>query len=88
MLRSMLEVPIATVPSPAKELKSFAKVSSRPGESKPLTVLLDRRAFSYYHVAKHRWNSAPGECGILVGASSVDIKLQGKYSLVSGEENR
>jgi beta-glucosidase len=78
----------APVPRPAKELKGFAKVSLRPGESKQLTVLLDDRAFSYYDVAKHDWSAAPGEFGILVGGSSVDIKLQGKYALVSGEENR
>jgi beta-glucosidase len=76
------------LPRPAKELKGFAKVSLRPGEATQLTVLLDRRAFSYYDVSKHGWSAAPGEFGILVGASSVDIKLQGKYSLVPGEESR
>ena len=78
----------APVPRPAKELKGFAKISLRPGETKPVTVLLDRRAFSYYDVAKHDWNAAPGEFGILVGSSSADIKLQGKFSLGPGEENR
>lgn len=77
----------APVPRPAKELKGFAKVSLRPGESKPLTVLLDRRAFAFYDLAKHDWNAAPGEFGILVGTSSVDIRLQGKYLLGTGEEN-
>jgi beta-glucosidase len=76
------------VPRPAKELKGFAKISLRPGETKQLTVLLDRRAFSYYDVAKHDWTAAPGDFSILVGDSSVDIKLQGKYSLSPGEENR
>lgn len=33
--------------------------------------------------AKHNWNATPGEFGILVESSSVDIKLQGKYSLGS-----
>jgi beta-glucosidase len=78
----------APVPRPPKELKGFGKVSLRPGESKQITVLLDRRAFSYYDVQKHGWTAAPGDFSILVGASSVDIKLQGKYSLVPGEESR
>jgi beta-glucosidase len=80
--------PHAPVPRPAKELKGFAKVSLRPGESKQLTVLLDRRAFAYYDVAKHDWVVSPGEFGILVGSSSADIKLQGKHTLARGEENR
>ena len=78
----------APLPRPAKELKGFAKVSLRPGESKPITVLLDRRAFSYYDAAKHDWAIAPGEFGILVGRSSADITLQGKHVLSPGSENR
>lgn len=64
------------------------KVSLCPGETKQISILLDRRAFSYYDTAKHDWNATPGEFGILVGSSSVDIKLQGKYALVSGDEHR
>src|ERR1700730_9831862 len=78
----------APLPRPAKELKGFAKVSLRPGESKQITVLLDRRAFSYYDAAKHDWAIAPGEFGILVGRSSADITLQGKHVLSPGSENR
>jgi hypothetical protein len=78
----------AAVPRPPKELKGFAKVSLRPGESKSVTVLLDRRAFSYFDVTSHDWNAAPGDFAILVGSSSMDIRLQGKYSLGSGQENR
>jgi beta-glucosidase len=58
----------------------------RPGQAKPVTLLLDRRAFSYYDVARHDWTAAPGEFAILVGSSSADIRLQGKYSLAPGQE--
>jgi beta-glucosidase len=78
----------APLPRPAKELKGFAKVSLRPGESKQITVLLDRRAFSFYDAAKHDWAIAPGEFGILVGSSSADIRLQGKNVLGPESENR
>ena len=78
----------APVPRPLKELKGFAKVMLRPGESKQVTVLLDRRAFSYYDVARQGWNAAPGEFGILVGSSSADIRLQGKYSLAPEEQHQ
>jgi beta-glucosidase len=78
----------APLPRPAKELKGFAKISLRPGESKQITVLLDRRAFSYYDAGKHDWAIAPGEFGILVGSSSADIRLQGKNVLGPESENR
>ena len=78
----------APVARPAKELKGFARISLRPGESKQVSVLLDRRAFSYYDVTKHDWNAAPGDFAVLVGGSSADIRLQGKYSLTPGQENR
>jgi len=42
----------------------------------------------YCAAAKQDWRAASGEFGILAGSSSVDIKLQGKYSLAFGEENR
>ncbi|MGA9306451.1 MAG: fibronectin type III-like domain-contianing protein [Candidatus Sulfotelmatobacter sp.] len=35
---------------PIKELKGFAKVKLKPGETKRVTIKLDRRAFSFYDV--------------------------------------
>jgi beta-glucosidase len=35
----------ASVPRPVKELKGFTKTILKPGESKHLTLTLDRRAF-------------------------------------------
>ena len=78
----------APVPRPAKELKGFAKVSLRPGETKQFSLLLDRRAFSYYDVIQHHWNTAPGEFGILVGSSAAGIRLHGEYSLAPRQEDR
>jgi beta-glucosidase len=64
------------------------KVNLQPGESKQLSVTLDRRAFSFYDVGKHVWSAEPGEFSILVGSSSADIKLQGKHLLNPGLETR
>jgi beta-glucosidase len=71
----------ARVPRPAKELKGFAKISLRPGETKRVTVVLDGRAFSYYDVANKRWRAEPGEFDVYVGRSSGQIELQGKLLL-------
>jgi beta-glucosidase len=71
----------ASIPRPIKELKNFAKVNLLPGESKRVTLTLDRRAFSYYDVTKKDWNADAGDFTILVGASSDDIRLRSKYTL-------
>jgi beta-glucosidase len=71
----------ASVPRPVKELKGFAKVDLKPGETRRMTLLLDRRAFSFYDVKKSDWNAEPGEFSILVGGSSDDIRLRDKFTL-------
>ncbi|HZB45346.1 MAG TPA: fibronectin type III-like domain-contianing protein, partial [Pyrinomonadaceae bacterium] len=75
----------AKVPRPAKELKGFAKVSLRPGETKRVSVRLDRRALSYYDAEGRRWRADPGDFDVLVGRSSAQIELRGKLSLAAAE---
>jgi beta-glucosidase len=68
---------------PVKELKGFAKVNLKPGESKTVTVLLDRRAFSYYDVGSKQWKADPGAFAILVGSSAAKIELTGEMRLTN-----
>ncbi|MDQ3918361.1 MAG: glycoside hydrolase family 3 C-terminal domain-containing protein [Acidobacteriota bacterium] len=69
------------VARPAKELKGFVKVSLRPGETRRVSVMLDRRAFSYYDAAARQWRADPGDFDLLVGRSSEQIELRGKLTL-------
>jgi len=71
----------APVPRPVKELKGFAKVMLNPGETKNVTVTLDRRAFSYYDVKTHTWTVAPGDFDVFVARSAADIELTGKATM-------
>lgn len=71
----------AKVPRPAKELKGFAKVNLRPGETRRLVVALDARALSYYDASAKQWRADPGEFEVLVGRSSEQIELRGKLTL-------
>ena len=48
------------VERPLKELKGFQKVYLKPGESKKVTITLDRRSLAYYNVATQTWDVAPG----------------------------
>ncbi len=69
------------VERPVKELKGFAKVSLKPGETRNLAVSLDRRAFSYYDVNGKKWNMDSGNFEILVGSSSAKTELSGVIAL-------
>ncbi|HMD39823.1 MAG TPA: fibronectin type III-like domain-contianing protein, partial [Candidatus Acidoferrum sp.] len=69
------------IPRPAKELKGFARIELKPGETKTSTVTLDGRAFSYYDADAKQWRADPGEFQILVGRSSQDIVLRGSVTL-------
>jgi beta-glucosidase len=71
----------ASVPRPVKELKGFARVLLRPGETKHLTLTLDRRAFAFYDVVKKGWSAEPGEFTIQVGGSSDNIQLRNTFAL-------
>ena len=62
---------------PAKELKGFAKVSLKAGESKTISIPLDDKAFRYFNVITGNWETETSEYQIMVGASVRDIRLTG-----------
>lgn len=65
-----------TVNRPDKELKGFSKVFLNKGESKRVTIKLNKDAFSYYSTKQHAFVSDPGEFQILIGSDSGDIRLK------------
>jgi beta-glucosidase len=71
----------SSVPRPLKELKGFARVNLGAGETRQVSVTLDRRAFSYYDVKRHDWTVEPGDFDLSVGGSSAQIELSGKAAL-------
>ncbi len=62
---------------PAKELKGFAKVFLKAGESKKVTIPLDDKAFRYFNVDTNRFEMEGGTWTVMIGASVADIKLSG-----------
>lgn len=61
-----------------KALKGFEKVFLKVGETKEVTVRLDKRSFAFYDVERKDWVVETGEFEILVGASSRDVRLSAK----------
>lgn len=66
------------VPMAPKALAAFARVALQPGESKTVTVRIEPRSFEYWDVDGDRWLKAGGTRAVQVGASSADIRLNGR----------
>ena len=66
---------------PVKELKGFAKVFLKAGESREVTIALDDKAFRYWNTKTNRFEIDGGEYDIQICASSADVKLTGSVSV-------
>jgi len=66
---------------PAKELKGFDKVYLKAGETKRVSVRLDDEAFRFFDPIKRKFVVEPGTFSVYVGASSADIRLNGKLEV-------
>ena len=71
---------------PEKELRDFAKVFLKAGETKAVTFTLNARAFSYYETRIHDWYAESGDYEILLAASSRDIRLQDTVSITGSKK--
>lgn len=60
---------------PKKELKGFVKVSLNPGEVKEVSIPFDDKTFRYFNVKTNNWEVESAEYEVMVGASSMDIRL-------------
>lgn len=70
-----------------KALKGFVKVELNAGESKTVSITLDKRSFAFYNVNVKDWTVESGEFEILVGASSRDIRLNKNVYVEGTKEN-
>ena len=66
----------AKVYRPEKELKGFAKVYLKAGESSKVRISFDDKTFRYWNVRTNRWEIEGGTYRIMVGASCSDIRLE------------
>lgn len=71
---------------PEKELRNFAKVFLKAGETKTVTFTLNARAFSYYETRIHDWYAESGDYEILLASSSRDIRLQDTVSITGSKK--
>ena len=71
----------SSVERPNKELKAFQKVFLQPGETKTVTLTIDRSALSYYDDAKGEWVAEPGDFEALIGTASDRLTQRVKFTL-------
>ncbi|MGK6319583.1 glycoside hydrolase family 3 C-terminal domain-containing protein [Sphingomonas sp. DT-204] len=67
---------------PVKQLKGFTKVALAPGESRPVELMLDPRAFAGWDMETHRWVARGGAYQLLVGGASDDIRLRKPIQII------
>lgn len=66
---------------PARELKGFKKVFLKAGESASVTIPFDGYTFRVFNPKANEWQRESGTYGVLVGASSEDIRLSGEIAV-------
>jgi beta-glucosidase len=66
----------AAAGEPPKQLKGFRKVLLRPGQTRQVSIPLDRNAFAYWDSPSRSWAVAPGSYQIMVGNSSASLPLR------------
>ena len=70
-----------TVPEPSEQLAGFAKAKLKRGEKTHIKILVSARNLAYWDTSLHDWKIARGDIQVMVGASSRDIRLRGRFAL-------
>lgn len=66
----------ASVKRELKALKGFKRINLKVGESKTVSFNIDKTALSFYDVKNKTWKAEKGKFEVLVGSSSMDIRLK------------
>lgn len=71
---------VSSVTTYEKNLRGFERIHLEPGETKEVTFTLHPRDFQLYN-QQHQWVTEPGDFKIMIGASSEEIRLNGKLTV-------
>lgn len=83
-----VSLPESRIIRPKKELKGFAKVFLKAGESREVTIPFDEMTFRYWNTKKNGWAVEGGRYEIQIGSSISDIRLSGGIAIAgTGDEN-
>jgi len=71
----------AAAGEPPQQLKGFEKVWLKPGESKTISITLNRQSLAIWDDVAHAEKIVPGPYTVNVGSSSRDIRLKGSFTI-------
>ena len=71
----------SSVVRPVKELKGFSKVFLQPGQTKSVSLVIDRASLSFYNEQTQQWTAEPGAFTAIVSTSSVPQNQQYNFIL-------
>ena len=63
----------SSVSRPVKELKAFSKVYLQPGETRQVSLTIDKSALSFYNDQIGEWTVEPGDFEAMIGDSSTHL---------------
>jgi beta-glucosidase len=72
---------VASVTRPVQELRGFQRINLQPGESCKVQFHLAAAQLAFYD-ARMRYVVEPGWVEVMVGSSSADIRLRGRFEIV------
>jgi beta-glucosidase len=64
-----------------QQLKGFGRVELKPGESKVVTMAVNKESLATWDEGIHDWKVYPGKYAVEVGASSRDIRYRGSFEI-------
>jgi beta-glucosidase len=66
----------SAVTRPRKDLRGYARITLRPGETRTVQLPLGASSLAYWNADGHRWVVEEEPVRIQVGASSTDVRLE------------
>ena len=72
----------SAVSRPLKEIKGFSRITLNPNESRIVEIPLKAETLAYWNVAQHKFVVEPDQVQIMVGTSSLDIKMKETIQVV------
>jgi beta-glucosidase len=71
----------ASTGEPPKRLVGWSKVWLKQGESKEVSVEIDKKFLSVFNVQQNAWQLVPGDYNVMVGGSSQSLPLKQSVTL-------
>ncbi len=78
---------ITPVIVPVSELRGFKRITLEPGQSEKVQFELTPHDFQILN-KQMEWEVVPGKIDVMIGSSSVDIKLKGEFEITGKTENK